>query len=416
MRHRNFRLFFVGQLISLVGTWMQSVAQAWLVLKLTESAMALGIVAFASYFPMIMVGLFAGAVVDRVDRRRLIVVAQTLLMLSAFVLAALTWTGTVRVEHVIILAAFNGLVSSFDMPGRQAFVVEMVGREDLPNAIAMNSMIFNGARMVGPAVAGLLIAIIGVTGCFFLNGLSFLAVIWSLLEMELPRRVVAEAAGSMFRRVREGLHYVWHHPPSLYLMILVAISSGFGMQYTVLIPVFAKNLLHSGASGYGFLMAAQGLGAVAGAIAMNSRAATPRALRQNLVFGLFCTAASIFAFGVSPSMPLSLLAQMFIGAGLMHHMVTTNTMLQLFVSDELRGRVMSLYTLSFIGTAPLGSLEVGFLGDHFSPRIAVVVCSIFSLACAGLLLTKLKMFAHAQEEHERMTAEDFPASPSRAIN
>jgi MFS family permease len=406
LRHRNFRLFFVGQLISLIGTWMQSVAQAWLVLKLTNSSMALGLVAFSSYFPMIMVGLFAGAVVDRVDRRRLIVVAQVLLMISAFVLAALTWAGAVKVEYVIFLAAFNGLVSSFDMPGRQAFVVEMVGREDLPNAIAMNSMIFNGARMVGPAVAGILIAVIGVSGCFLLNGISYLAVIWSLLEMELPRRIISEAGGSMFRRVREGLHYVWHHPPSLYLMILVAISSGFGMPYTVLIPVFAKNLLHSGASGYGFLMAAQGLGAVAGAIAMNSRASTPRAQRQNLVFGLFCAAFAIFAFGVSPSMPISLLAQMFIGAGLMHHMVTTNTMLQMFVSDELRGRVMSLYTLSFIGTAPLGSLEVGFLGDHLSPRIAVVVCSMFSLLCGCFLLTKLKMFAQAQEAHERQAEEN----------
>jgi MFS family permease len=412
LRHRNFRLFFVGQLISLVGTWMQSVAQAWLVLKLTNSAMALGLVAFSSYFPMIMVGLFAGAIVDRVDRRRLIVIAQTLLMLSAFVLAALTWAGAVKVEYVIFLAAFNGLVSSFDMPGRQAFVVEMVGREDLPNAIAMNSMIFNGARMIGPAVAGLLIATIGVTGCFFLNGVSYLAVIWSLLEMELPRHIVAEAGGSMIRRVREGLHYVWHHAPSLYLMILVAINSGFGMQYTVLIPVFAKNVLHSGATGYGFMMAAQGLGAVAGAIAMNSRAATPRALRQNLVFGMFCTALAIFVFGVSPSMPISLIAQMFIGAGLMHHMVTTNTMLQLFVSDELRGRVMSLYTLSFIGTAPLGSLEVGFLGDHAGPRVAVVVCSVFSLICGFLLLTKLKMFAQAQEEHEQEMAEAFATAIS----
>ncbi len=407
LRHRNFRLFFVGQLISLIGTWMQSVAQAWLVLKLTNSAMALGLVAFSSYFPMIMVGLFAGAVVDRVDRRRLIVLAQVLLMISAFVLAALTWAGLVKVEYVIFLAAFNGLVSSFDMPGRQAFVVEMVGREDLPNAIAMNSMIFNGARMVGPAVAGILIAVIGVTGCFFLNGVSYLAVIWSLLEMELPRRIVSEVGGSMLRRVREGLHYVWHHAPSLYLMILVAINSGFAMQYTVLIPVFAKNILHSGASGYGFLMAAQGLGAVVGAIAMNSRASTPRALRQNLVFGMFCTAAAIFVFGVSPTMSISLLAQMFIGAGLMHHMVTTNTMLQLFVSDELRGRVMSLYTMSFIGTAPLGSLEVGFLGDHLSPRYAVIACAMFALLCGFLLLTKLKMFAIAQEAHERRGAVDL---------
>jgi MFS family permease len=178
------------------------------------------------------------------------------------------------------------------------------------------------------------------------------------------------------------------------------------MQYTVLIPMFAKNILNSGARGYGFLMAAQGFGAVIGAIAMNSRAATPRALRQNLVFGMFCTALAIFTFGVSPSMPLSLIAQMFIGAGLMHHMVTTNTMLQLFVSDELRGRVMSIYTLSFIGTAPLGSLEVGFVGDHLSPRIAVVGCSVFSLLCGFILLTKLKLFAEAQEEHEQLAAAD----------
>ena len=410
LRYRNFQLFFGGQLISLIGTWMQSVAQAWLVLKLTNSSMALGIVAFAAYFPMILVGLFAGAVVDRVDRRRLIVIAQVLLMLSAFVLCALTWTGVVKVEYVIILAAFNGLVSSFDMPGRQAFVVEMVGREDLPNAIAMNSMIFNGARMIGPAVAGFLIALVGVTGCFFLNGLSFLAVIWSLLEMELTRRVVAAASISMIRRVREGLHYVWHHSSSLWLLIFVAINSGFAIQYTILIPVFAKNILHSGARGYGFLMAAQGFGAVAGAIAMNSRGPSARALRQNLVFGFFCTAASIFAFGMSLSMPLSLLAQMLIGVGLMHQMVTTNTMLQLFVTDELRGRVMSLYTLSFIGTAPLGSLEVGFLGDHASPRIAVVICSFFALGCGCLLLTKLKMFALAQAAHEKQGLDDLAAA------
>jgi MFS family permease len=413
LRHRNFRLFFVGQLISLIGTWMQSVAQAWLVLKLTNSSMALGLVAFASYFPMILVGLFAGAVVDRVDRRKLIIVAQVLLMTSAFILAALTWVGAVKVEYVIILAAFNGLVSSFDMPGRQAFVVEMVGREDLPNAIAMNSMIFNGARMVGPAVAGILIAGFGIAGCFFLNGVSYLAVIWSLFEMDLPHHIMSSEAGvSMIRRVREGIHYVWHHGPSLYLLVLVGINSGFGMQYTILIPLFAKNLLHSGARGYGFLMAAQGLGAVAGAIAMNSRAPTPRALRQNLVFGMFCTAVAMFAFAVSPSMPLSLLAQMFIGVGLMHHMVTTNTMLQLFVSDELRGRVMSLYTLSFIGTAPLGSLEVGFIGDHVGPRIAVAICSAFSLVCGFFLLTKLKMFAIAQSALEKQSAVDLNAEAS----
>ena len=242
------------------------------------------------------------------DRRRLIIGAQTLLMLSAFVLGGLTWGGVVRVEYVIALAALNGLVSSFDMPGRQAFVVEMVGREDLANAIAMNSMIFNGARMIGPAIAGLSIAVIGVTGCFMLNGVSYLAVIWSLFEMELPRHERRKFGAAMMRHVRLGLGYVWRHRPTLWLLVLVAINMGIGMQYSVLIPVFARDLLHVGAHGYGFLMAAQGLGAVVSAIVMKSRSAAPRALRQNLVFGIFCMAIAVAGFGVSTRMSISLLA------------------------------------------------------------------------------------------------------------
>src|SRR5580704_14258407 len=213
----------------------------------------------------------------------LIIGAQTLLMISAFVLGILTWAGVVKVEYVIVLAALNGFVSSFDMPGRQAFVVEMVGREDLPNAIAMNSMIFNGARMIGPAIAGLSIAVIGVTGCFMLNGVSYLAVLWSLFQMELPRRERREFGATMMRQVRLGLAYVWQHRPTLWLLVLVAINMGIGMQYSVLIPVFARDLLKVGPHGYGFLMAAQGLGAVISAIVMNSRSTAPKALRQNLV-------------------------------------------------------------------------------------------------------------------------------------
>ncbi|MGB0062033.1 MFS transporter [Candidatus Binatus sp.] len=403
LRHRNFRLFFVGQLISLIGTWMQMVAQAWLVLKLTNSSMMLGIVSFAGFMPIVLVALFAGVVVDHVDRRRLIIGAQTLLMLSAFVLAALTWAGVVKVEYVIALAALNGLVSSFDMPGRQAFVVEMVGREDLPNAISMNSMIFNGARMIGPAIAGMSLAVIGIAGCFLLNGVSYLAVIWSLLEMELPRRERREFGATMMLQVRLGLAYVWRHRPTLWLLVLVAINMGIGMQYSVLIPIFARDLLHVGAHGYGFLMAAQGLGAVISAIVMNMRSTAPKTLRQNLVFGIFCMAIATAGFGLSTWMSISLLAQMFIGVGLMNHMVTTNTLLQMFVTDELRGRVMSIYTLSFIGTAPIGSLAVGFIGEHFSPRAAVLFCAVFSLMCGFILLTKLKLIAHAQAEIEQTT-------------
>jgi MFS family permease len=403
LRHRNFRLFFVGQLISLIGTWMQMVAQSWLVLKLTNSSMMLGIVSFAGFMPIVLVALFAGVVVDHVDRRRLIIGAQTLLMISAFVLAALTWAGAVKVEYVIALAALNGLVSSFDMPGRQAFVVEMVGREDLPNAISMNSMIFNGARMIGPAIAGMSLAVIGIAGCFLLNGVSYLAVIWSLLEMELPRRERREFGATMMHQVRLGLAYVWRHRPTLWLLVLVAINMGIGMQYSVLIPIFARDLLHVGAHGYGFLMAAQGLGAVISAIVMNMRSTAPKTLRQNLVFGIFCMALAAAGFGLSRWMWLSLLTQMLIGVGLMNHMVTTNTLLQMFVTDELRGRVMSIYTLSFIGTAPIGSLAVGYIGEHFSPRIAVLFCAAFSLLCGFIVLTKLKLIAHAQAEIEQTT-------------
>ena len=403
LRHRNFRLFFIGQLISLIGTWMQMVAQSWLVLKLTNSSLMLGVVSFASFMPIVLVALFAGVVVDHVDRRRLIIGAQTLLMISAFVLAGLTWAGAVKVEYVIALAALNGFVSSFDMPGRQAFVVEMVGREDLPNAISLNSMIFNGARMIGPAIAGMSLAVIGIAGCFLLNGVSYLAVIWSLLEMRLPRRERREFGATMMRQVRLGLVYVWRHRPTYWLLVLVALNMGIGMQYSVLIPVFARDLLHVGAHGYGFLMAAQGLGAVISAIVMNMRSTAPKTLRQNLVFGIFCMAIATAGFGVSTWMSLSLLAQLFIGVGLMNHMVTTNTLLQMFVSDELRGRVMSIYTLSFIGTAPIGSLAVGYIGEHYSPRTAVLFCAAFSLMCGFILLTKLKLIAQAQEAIEEAT-------------
>jgi MFS family permease len=398
LRHRNFRLFFGGQLTSLIGTWMQTVAQSWLVLKLTNSALMLGVVSFATYLPILIVTLFAGVIIDHVDRRRLIIVAQALLMLSAFVLAALTWAGWVRVEYVIILAAFNGVVSSFDLPGRQAFVVEMVGIEDLPNAIALNSMIFNGARTIGPAVAGLLIAITSMGMCFFLNGASYLAVIWSLFAMRLPAHQRKAAGPDMWHQLRAGMAYVWSHEPTFYLLLMVSINSGFGLQYGVLIPVFARDILHGGASAYGFLMAAQGAGAVLGGALMAARSSDASKLRQNLFWGLTVSGAAIVIFGLSRVLWLSIIAQMIIGAGLLNFMATTNTMLQLFVTDDLRGRVMSFYTLSFIGLAPLGALLVGYIGDYGSAQAAVVLCGVIALGCSALMLTRLKLLAEAQAQ------------------
>jgi MFS family permease len=391
LEHRNFRVFSAGQLISLVGTWMQIVAQGWLVLKLTNSPWMLGVVSFASYIPIPLVALFAGVIVDQVDRRRLIVCTQTLMMLSAFTLAALTYTGVVRVEYVIALAMLNGFVSSFDMPGRQAFIVEMVGREDLPNAIALNSMAFNGARAVGPAIAGLLIVVSGIAGCFFLNGLSYLAVIASLFAMDVPRREPSRFGNVMLVRMREGLSYAWHHRPTFYLFVVLAISAGFSMQYSVLVPYFAAHVLHQGAKGYGFLLAAQGVGAVLGAVGVASRSHDPRHLRLHLIVGLFAMAASIGVFGVSRSFALSMIAQMVNGAGQLSYQASTNMMLQLFVADELRGRVMSIYTVAFIGLAPIGSLEVGFAGAHLGAAVATVICAVIGLGCAFLLLSKHRL-------------------------
>jgi MFS family permease len=398
LRHRNFRLFFFGQLTSLIGTWMQMVAQGWLVLQLSNSPFKLGLVAFAGYVPLLLVAAFAGVVVDQVDRRRLIVSTQTCLMCSAFVLAGLTWARVVRVEHILILASFNGLVNAFDLPGRQAFLVEMVGgrREDLPNAIALNSMTFNGARSVGPAIAGLLLMLVGEAGCFFVNGVSFLAVIWSLLEMDLPTRQMQRFGSTMLKRVREGITYAWHHPATLHLLITVAAITGFGVQYTVLVPVFARDILHGEARAYGFLMAAQGIGAVCGAMVLSWRTRNPQHIRQHLVAGAFLLGTAIIIFGLSRWLVLSMIGQMMVGAGMMNYMASTNTLIQLFVADELRGRVMSLYTMSIMGLAPLGSLEVGFVGQHLSPELAVVIAGSITLVAAVYLLSKVKILAAAK--------------------
>jgi MFS family permease len=389
LRHRNYRLYFFGQLTSLAGTWMQSAAQAWLVLKLTNSSLMLGVVSFAQFLPILLVGLFAGVVVDRIDRRRMLLGTQTLLMLSAFTLAALTWSGHVHVWHVIALAAFNGTVSSFDMPGRQSFVVEMVGYEDLANAIALNSMMFNSARMIGPAAAGILIAWLGTGTCFFLNGVSFLAVIWSLYLMVIPPRTIAVTDAAMFKQLREGLEYVWRDRQILQQMALAAISNGFGFQYMILVPLFAKNVLHGDARTYGFLVAIQGLGAVIGAATLASRVSTT-GIRNNLIAGLFLAALGILTFGLSPWMGLSLAAQLVIGTGRTTFGASNNTLVQIFVSDELRGRVMSTYQLAAVGMAPIGALAVGYLGTALGPRQAVMICGTIMLVCGATLLMGLK--------------------------
>ncbi len=333
LRHRNYRLYFFGQLVSLAGTWMQSAAQAWLVLKLTNSSMMLGVVSFAQFTPILLVGLFAGVLIDRVDRRRLIITTQFMLMMSAFTLAALTWTGAVRVEHVIMLAAFNGAIGSFDMPGRQS--------------------------------------------------------IWSLFQMEIPARVITGVGTRMFQQLREGLAYVWTNRAIFHQMALAAVTNGFGYQYLVLVPIFARNVLHGDARTYGFLVAIQGLGSVLGAATLASRTTT-RGIRNNLIGGLFISAIGIIVFGLSRWMLLSMLAQLVIGAGLTNFRASNNTLVQLFVSDDLRGRVMSTYQLAAVGMTPLGALEVGYMGTRLGPVPAVVLCGAITMVSGLVLLTRLK--------------------------
>ncbi|MGH7813971.1 MAG: MFS transporter [Candidatus Binataceae bacterium] len=389
LHHRNYRLYFTGQLTSLAGTWMQSAAQAWLILKLTNSSFMLGVVSFAQFLPVLIVGLFAGVVVDRIDRRRMLMGTQTLLMLSAFTLAGLTWSGVVRPWHVIALAAFNGTISAFDMPGRQAFVVEMVGIEDLANAIALNSMMFNSARMLGPALAGIIIAWLGTGTCFFINGISFLAVIFSLYLMVIPPRTIAGAGETMLKQLRAGLAYVRRHRRISRHMMLASAANGFGYQYLVLLPVFARDVLHGSARAYGFLLAILGLGSVIGAATLASRVST-KEIRNNLIAGLLVSAVGIAVFGLSPWLYLSLAAQMVIGAGLTNFRAGNTTLVQLALDNDLRGRVMSTYQLSAVGMTPIGALTIGYLGEAIGPREAVSICAAVTLICGIAALAGLK--------------------------
>src|SRR5437867_195175 len=298
LRHRNFQLFFSGQLISLIGTWMQNIAQAWLVYRLTGSPVLLGTVGFAGQIPVFLLAPIGGALADRYHRRRIVLITQTSAMVLALILAALTLTGTVQVWHVLVLSALLGVVNAFDIPTRQSFLVEMVGREDLMNAIALNSSMFNGARVVGPAVAGILVAAIGEGWCFFANAVSYIAVLAGLFLMTTERFVPRPMAGSALRNIRDGLRFVANTAPIRALLLLIAIVSFTGMPYAVLMPVFADRVLHAGARGLGILMGASGVGALAGSVMLAMRS-TVRGLGRWVAVSSTLFGMALIAFGVS---------------------------------------------------------------------------------------------------------------------
>ncbi len=389
LRQRNFKLFFGGQSVSLIGTWMTQVATAWLVYRLTGSAMWLGVVTAAGQIPTFLLAPVAGVWVDRWVKRRVLVGTQTLAMLQSFALALLAFTH-INLAEILGLSAFQGLINAFDMPGRQSFMVDMVGdRELLSNAIALNSSMVNLARLAGPAIAGLIIAAWGEKYCFLIDGVSYIAVIVSLLAMRnLPQRA-AGAQPDAWRSLREGWEYVSRFPPVQSLLVLTGLVGLVAIPYGVLVPIFAGQVLHGGAHTYGFLLAASGCGALAGALWLASRKSA-RGLTRVVPLTAALFGAGLVGFGLSHWFWLSLALMFCIGTGMMVQLAATNTILQTISAEEMRGRVMSYYTMAFVGMTPWGSLLVGALASRFGAPATLVVTGVCCCASAWWFTTRLE--------------------------
>ena len=389
LRHRNFRLFFYGQLVSLVGTWMQNTAQGWLIYKLTGSKLLLGVVAAAGSAPMVVFSVWGGWLADQYPKRSVLVVTQTASMILAFVLTSLVWTGVVQPWHIVVTSLLGGVVFAFDMPVRQSFMSEMASREDLMNAISLNSSIVNGARVIGPAAAGAVMAKGGMTLCFFLNGVSYLAVIAGLLMMRLPAHVRPVRAESAWRQVLGGFAYVRGNFRVLVLMCLFAVVGVFGWSYSVLMPAFARDVLRVGESRYGVLLGAGGFGALAAALLLATAGhCIPKRI---LVFGgvwIFSAMLILFAFNRNYYLALPLLAGT--GFGMLMFFSVSNTLIQTSVPDEMRGRVMGIWALIFGGMIPLGGLEAGALAHVVDLPVALasgaVVCAIAAAVALAIVI------------------------------
>lgn len=400
LRHTDFRRYWLGQLVSLVGTWMQSVAQGWLMHRLTDSPLMLGLLGFAQFLPVLLLSLWAGVLVDRVDRRRLLIVTQSLAMMQALALALVVTLGVVQPWMILTLAFVFGAINAFDLPTRQSLVADLVGRDDLSNGIALNSAAFNSARIVGPALAGVLVAWVGEAGCFWINALSYGAVLASLAMIRLEPRARA-SAGTAVARLAEGVRYVWQRPGLRNLLLLLALMGGFGFQYMVLLPVYARTILDAGPREYGLLVSAFGIGSILAAVRM-MRTLSRWDLRRHLLVGLVIAGLGQAGFAWSRSLPLTLMMGFLSGFGLILYISSTNTLIQLSADDAFRGRVMSLYTFAFVGMAPFGALLAGSLAERFGAPIATSVCALLLLAGALWVSQRLRVVA-ARESAERAT-------------
>lgn len=390
LRHRNFRLFFTGQSISLIGTWMTRVATSWLVYQLTGSALLLGLVGFAGQIPTFLLAPFAGVLVDRLNRQKILLWTQALAGLQSLALAALTISRVINIHEVLWLSVIQGLINAFDMPARQAFLVQMVeDKQDLGNAIALNSSMVNMARLVGPALAGLIIGSVGEGYCFLIDGLSYLAVIASLLMMRVKITPVRRSHAPMLKQLKDGWTYVTGFAPIRTILLLFALVSLMGMPFMVLMPIFASKVLHGGPHTLGFLLGASGVGALISAISLALRK-TVRGLTTMIQISAALFGAGLICFGLSRTFILSMFLMLIVGFGMMQGLAASNTVIQTLVPEDKRGRVMSYYTMAFVGMAPFGSLLAGGLAHRLGAPHAVMITGAFCLAGSAWFTTQLK--------------------------
>jgi MFS family permease len=415
LSHRNYRLFFGGQSISLIGTWLQLTAVSWLVFRLTDSSFLLGVVGFTSRIPTFLLASFAGVLVDRWNRHRLLVATQVFSLIQALILAVLVLTGAIAFWHIIVLTLFLGIVNAFDVPVRQSFVVDMIERrEDLGNAIALNSSMVNGARLVGPSVAGTLIATMGEGLCFLLNALSFVAVIASLLAMRITPKTRERDKTPLWHGLIEGYRYAFGSFPIRSLLLLLALISFMGMPFTVLMPVFAGKILQGGPQTLGFLLGATGVGALAGALFLASRR-NVLGLGRIIVIASFLFGIGLIGFSFSRVFWRSAAMMVVTGFGMMVQMTSTNTVLQTIVDEDKRGRVMSFYTMAFMGMVPFGSLFAGSLasaiGTPETTMIGGISCILGSLLFAGKLPAFREMVRPIYRERGILSQRALPTAP-----
>jgi MFS family permease len=410
LRSRNYRLFVAGQLVSLVGTWMQMVAQSWLIYRLTRSAALLGLIGFASQIPVFVLAPLGGVIADRAHRHHVIIATQSAMMILAFVLAALTLSGYVQVWHLFALASILGVTNAFDIPARQAFLVELVERDDIVNAIALNSSMLNGARVVGPGIAGVVVATVGEGWCFLLNAISYVAVIGALLMMRIDVKIQGHAAVSAWQSVVEGFAYSWHTKPIRALLLLLGLVSLMGMPYSVLLPIIADRILHGGPNAYGLLLSASGIGALAGAATLTMRRHI-RGLGRWVALSAIGFGVALVAFSFSRSLWLSAMLLVPAGFFVMIEMAASNTLIQSMIPDRLRGRVMAVYSMMFMGMAPLGALGAGIAA---APLGAPETVAIGGAACiaGGLIfgagLPRLRGAARELIVAQQVTAGGLP--------